>query len=715
MADEALTSEQSKELDLIKKRWVAAEKLRRQYDYLWELCIRKHAGQHWLAYNMGNHTFQNARSIRRDMELRRTNLIRRDYRVLKSIMKRSFPKPLAQPGPGDGTAEKKRIAADVANGLIENWNSSLKRTETLDRVIGTCLVIGNAFQATAWDTEAPTAKINVDEDEVEVEFKNTRRSFTCTNCNGEGEAQAAGFAQVCPSCNAQISEAQIVNETFKDRRLEVPKDDDGKPLQKEVSQGDVAAPFISPLEIYPQIKATSLDDAAYIFRLRLMPTEWVEKVTNSDPGSVKASSQKQERLKEWDVNFVTGAINDTYTTDTDNHEIVDLAFFLEYLEKPNVKNPKGRYMAFGDESMSKPLIVKNYPQTDEPFGLVKYGYIDVPGRFWDAGFVEDAYPINDQLNSEVTQSDYMRSRFLYSKWVIFQGSDVRDGALSGENDIIEVPDKEQTPQLITPAVPPQLEKSVGLTYKRFEDMSGVTESLGGEQPGSTRAGNAIAQLNEAALGPILDVVANMAVQEAKLYKSLLRLAQTKYAKNREILIEVMGSGSDNEFKVFAASDFKEPGLTIKVNHDIMVPLTRDQKRQSIQLMLQYTGGKFFEIVMQDPQQLQNVLEMAGLKRENWNIDWSQQERSSAIEAERFLNGETDKIVIDIELDNHQIHANQNERTLNSKEGLALRHSPDKEKRAKFDGLKAHRGEHVTELQRLQAEQAGAAPAPPPTG
>ena len=135
MADfDALSPDNKDELGLIGDRWQVSSSLRRDYDRLWELCILKLAGRHWLTYDFTSRQFRDASPLRDGMEFRRTNLLRRDHRALKSIIKRAWPKPVAIPGPGAGSPEEKRIAVDIGNGLFENWFEMMDRPSAINRI-----------------------------------------------------------------------------------------------------------------------------------------------------------------------------------------------------------------------------------------------------------------------------------------------------------------------------------------------------------------------------------------------------------------------------------------------------------------------------------------------------------------------------------------------------------------------------------------------------
>jgi len=694
-------------------RWMSARSLRQKYDHLWEICLRKFAGQHWMYYDVDTGQVSPYEPQSRNYPLHRTNLIRRDVEVLKWILLSPLPRPTGRPAPGHGQLEEKLLLSQYLSGLMQQWWEHFGHDEIYEDVALSLLILGNAYQRPYWNPKDEKSLVDVPAAMEDVEKSVDTPVVVCDNCGQRSEARDDNPAQKCPVCQAPPPMARVEIEPRTKIVKEIPKDEQGQILMRPRPAGEVSVEYVPAHELYWPRRARNINQAGYMFRLRYMSPAWIKAQTGV---TVEAESTLANRMFDWQINGITGHPMEFGGGEDSGTELNDVSPYLEYLERPNPVHPDGMHLIWADtEAKGPPIKVKEYPDTRLPFGLVHDRFRIIPNRFHGAGIVEDIYPVNNQFNSEVSQMDYMRTRYLHAKIITFRGSGVNESKISGSNDVVPCNDPQLTPKtlpIITPI--PQLLQGMGMTLQRHRDLSMVESPMLGQQPGSTRANQAIQFLSQSAKEPILGIKRRMLRNMQRVYEELLRLGQKNYNEEREF--EVMGSGHEYEFRRFQTADLKKPGVIIRVDLDNIYPVSKEADREALQGFMQYMPNVAQQLAMQDPSFLQAVLDNVGMPREKYNVEYNMHTKAAQVEMREFLeSGGQSILAVEPMLDIHPFHVQVHTRFLYSDEGRALRQSSDPAQQQLYQAIVQHIAQH-RQIMAAQAQQAAGQqqqPPPPP--
>lgn len=693
----------------IKRYWEASRRLREAYDVIWENCIRKCAGQHWMTYNAEyNRFYPMRRSVQnKRMTLHRTNMIRKDVDILKWVLMDQLPHPTARPAPGHGPHDDKQRLCNYTTGLMEHTWKDQNHEDIYEDIALALLTIGNVYQRPIWNPNDPRAVVPITADPEMVEQTVPQMMTLCTNCG----TQQTGYKEQCDVCG--MEGAAIVHEERDRSEMveQVPMGPDGQPLTVKKAIGNIGIEYIPAHEIYFPRMARSIRHAGYLFRLRYAPLGWVRKVS----GNSKVAPQPIDatQIYNWQINTITGSALQFAVEDPGDTTVDDMAPFLEYWEKPNPENPKGVYKLFTDFNFERADKEGEYPvpyssPLADSFGLIHDVYRKVTGRFLGAGLVEDLVPINNQHNSEISQLDYMRTRFLNAKVITYQGSGVTDANMNADSDTVDVLSPQQKPEMLQVITPiPQLIEHVNVTLNRFREMSGVSQSMEGAQPGSVRANSAISALTQQAIMPVIGIKKRMLRNMEKLYAEILRLMQEHYTMPH--MRELIGIGDELDFKQFKGADLDKPGVVAWVDVDKAYPTTKQEDREAFEKLIQYQPMLIQQQAAADPAFFQVILDMFGMSREQYNAQYNAQTRAAHRKIELFLqNNRQQTLMPDPMLDNPMMYAYVYERFLLGDRGIELQRTNPQQ----YDAIKQALGAHKDVLQK---QQMAMQPNAPPNG
>ena len=699
-----MARESRKYYTVVQDRWESAKRLRDMYDLLWETHVRKFAGQHWFGLNPESGKIELYRSPVKNYPLHRTNYVRRDTEIVKWILLSPLPRPIGRPAPGHGTYEEKRLLAEYLTGFMAQIWDHAGHEDVYEDVVLSLLCLGTAYQRPYWNADDDRATLELPADPVMEEHMMPVPWLSCMSCGQEMKVETPDPEQPCPACGAMPPMTRVSERSEKQMRPTPATNPDGTPQMIRQARGDVGIEFIPTHEWYWPRTARTFAQAGYAFRLRYQSPDWIQAMTGK---TVEPDPTPPSLLYQWQMNTITGHPHELGVRGEGSQAVHDVAPFLEYLEQPNARHPKGLYLAFGSLNFAEtePLKRGDYPDTKLPFGLAIDRFRLVPNRLLGASLVEDLYPVNNQHNSEISQMDYMRTRFLSAKVITFAGSGVKKGQLESTADVIECTDPRLVPQSLNILTPiPQLLQTISVTRGRFTDMSGVEPPMAGQQPGSIRTTGGLLQLSLAAQQPLMGVKRRMLRTMRRLYEEVLRIAQQRYDDAREL--EIMGTGQEAEFRSFKAADLKKPGMMVMVDTDAVEPSSREAEREAFSTLIQYMPDVMQQLAMSDPTFLQSVLELYGFSKEKYNVEFNLHVRAAQVEMQEFLaTGDPRGFVVDPDLDQHALHFGTNQKFLLSDQGRRLR----LEQPAVYDAIKQHALQHKQLFEQAAAAQAATAP------
>lgn len=218
-----------------------------------------------------------------------------------------------------------------------------------------------------------------------------------------------------------------------------------------------------------------------------------------------------------------GHIRDRYGVEIDNAHAKDQSLTKHYLDRiSNFTEPDSSDATFGSESDDSGVAehtlwvrpCKKYPkglwvvtaadqemargELDTPaIPYIHLMDIPVPGRFWATSSVAQCLELQRDYNTGRSKLVDWRNLMANPKWLVAKGAGIKDSALTDEPDeVVEYTYPFKPEQVAPPPIPESVFKTLDLTLRDIEDVSGQREVSNARVPTGVRSGTMIAQLEE---------------------------------------------------------------------------------------------------------------------------------------------------------------------------------------------------------------------------
>jgi hypothetical protein len=458
-----------------------------------------------------------------------SNQIAPNTQSLLSRLVKSKPQFFAAPGQASFEAQK---AAQVAENLLEYWWDAFHLTEKREEAMMWAIICGNGFWKVTWDDKA-----------------------------GPG-------MRVMMSPDGQPIVDPIVKHFF-EKNLES-MGVDSEQFEKRIYQGDIKVDVLSPFDVLLDDSAQVFEDCKYAFCIHPMSTDEVKQRYGV---SLKANA-----VNKYPDEALPGAYSGVDTKSSENVRVLYYGYFL-----PSAKYPDGRFVVF----TKKPDIVlydAPWPYPFERLPLVKFPGVRVPGQLWDTSVVENAIPLQKELNRSLSQIIEYKNLTLKPQMLAPVGS-LRQRITDEPGAIFEYnPVAGKVPESIPiPSLPSYVFEQLKDLNMRLKDTFGLNEIMEGSVPPNVEAGVAIDLLQEAATDRLAPQIMLMEKSIERAGNMMLELAQKYYQEPRTMIIT--GSGSKPKIERFEDADIIQ-GVTIKVEAGSGLPRTRAGKQARVMQMLQ---------------------------------------------------------------------------------------------------------------------------------
>lgn len=453
-----------------------------------------------------------------------------------------------------------------------------------------------------------------------------------------------------------------------------------------MAAGDVCVEVMSVFEMFPDPLATDMDDCEWMIEEKIRSKEYVKKRYPTDasgnPYEPTLDSEIPSAMSEgWTGGIlVTGGATGSYRG----------VKVREYWCKPNSEYPNGARAVWANDTL---LVADDQPF--DPMPYVKFGSVQVPGRFWSHAVTTDLRQPQIDLNLIRTQIKENARRVGNPAIMKSRQANVRYEGVPGE--VIEYDSTVQDPvpsYLEPPAIPVYIENEVQRIEKSIEEISGMHEVSRATVPPGVTAASAINLLQEADETRIGPEIQQMERALASLGSKILKLRAAFNTDKRLIKI----AGEDGNWDIFA---FKGEMIghdpNVEVQAGSAMPRSKAAKQAAMTevlgLMLQYG-------VPIDERNMRKFLkdyEVGGLERlfEGFSEDAKQVNR----ENRQLLSG--NPIGIN-SFDNHEFHIAEHTEFQKTSRYNSL---PDEIKMAFDAHVAAHRQYLVDIVNRQLAQQA----------
>jgi hypothetical protein len=247
--------------------------------------------------------------------------------------------------------------------------------------------------------------------------------------------------------------------------------------------------------------------------------------------------------------------------------------------KPTASLPNGRYVVW-IENPNQILEDTAWPYPTHDLPLVKFPGVRMPGSIYDGAYVEQAIPLQKELNRTLSQIVEYKNLTIKPRVWAPTGS-VRTRLTSEPGGLYEYnpiggfkPEIEQLPTM-----PPYVFEHLKEIAARLKEVFALTEISEGGVPPNVEAGIAIDLLQELAADRLAPTIKLIERSIARAGRIMLSLAQKYYIEPRQM--RIIGSGGSVQVQKFNQADIAG-GVTIRVETGSGLPRTRAGRQAQIE-------------------------------------------------------------------------------------------------------------------------------------
>jgi len=513
------------------------DELQRGRDLLeraWKINLSFYKGKQYVFYNKRTRRIESLATEDGDKPRYRVRIVANQISPnsigLLARLTKSKPQFFATPTSAGYENQK---ATQVAENLLEHWWSKFSLSEKREEAMLWSIICGNGFWKISWDDKVGSSvKVMVDP------------------ING----------------NPIID--PLVERLFRDNMDSM--NVDPSQFETEVFEGDIRVDVMSPFNVFLDDSAQVFEDCQYAFCSHPMG---VEEVYNRFGIRLKANA-----VNRYPDESLPGAYSFSSGQTKENVREIFYGYFI-----PSPSIPEGRVVAF---TKAPDIILYDapwpYPFNELP--LVKFPGLRIPGQLWDTSVVEQAVPLQKELNRTLSQLIEYKNLTLKPQMLAPVGS-LRQRMTDEPGAIFEYnPVAGKVPEAIPiPGLPGYVTQHLADMGQRLKEIFGLTELMQGQVPPNVEAGVAIDLLQEAATDRLAPQILMMEKALERCGNLMLNLAQKYYTEPRLMMLSG-GAGSKPRVEQFEHADVLS-GLQIKVEAGSGLPRTRAGKQARVFQML----------------------------------------------------------------------------------------------------------------------------------
>ena len=490
---------------------------RYEYEQNWKLNMAFYKGKQYSFYNEHSRQIESLPTNDGDKPRYRVRLVSNQIMpgVQSLLAKLTKTKPVMVATPGTGS-DQDRKAAQMAQSLLEHWWGDLNMHDKLEEALLWAIIAGQGYWRLSWDP------------------------------------YAGKQMRFLMDPNGQPITDQSLQDTFRSRLNQM-----GIPAEETaVYLGDVKVEVLSPFQVLLDPNPSTASECMYAFcEHYLDPDEvfarWKKRV---EPDAVPSEIDAQLKAS----NHPSAASPSLATVWT--------GYF-----RPSAVVPNGRVVIFTKDQI---LSDEVWPYPFDTLPLVKFPGVRVPGQILDSSVVEQAIPIQKELNRTISQIVQHKNLSVKPRyWAPVNSIDTRitdePGAIYTYNPVAGLkPEAERPPELASYIFP--LLQDINA---RLRDAFYLTEVTEGSVPANVEAGIAIDLLQEMATDRLAPTIQLLESALADGGQMLLVLAQKYYIEPR--LMKIQGSGGSIQSRRFTQADLNA-NLSVSVEAGSASAYTRGQ-------------------------------------------------------------------------------------------------------------------------------------------
>ena len=519
--------------DALVKRVDELQSERELMERQWKLNLSFYKGKQYVFYNRKSRRMESLPTDDGDKPRYRVRLVANQIAPnsngLLARLTKTKPTFFATPAQADYEAIK---ATEVAESLLDYWWDTFSLGSKREEAMLWAIICGNGFWKISWD------------DKVGSSVK--------LMLNPDGE----------PIVNP------IIEHLFKDRLGKMGLD--AGEFEKEVFEGEIKVDVMAPFDVLLDDSAQVFEDCKYAFCVHPMSSDEIYSRYNV--------RLKPNAINRYPDETLPGMFGTTSGKTKQNVRTVFVGYFL-----PGPEFPEGRYVAF-TKSPNIVLYDGPWPYPFKKLPLVKFPGMRIPGQLYDTSVVEQAIPLQKELNRTLSQMIEYKNLTLKPQMLAPVGS-LRQRMTDEPGAIFEYnPVAGKVPEAIPlPGLPSYVFEHVQDLGQRIRDTFGLNEILQGDVPPNVEAGVAIDLLQEAATDRHAPQILMLEKSLERAGNMMLQLAQKYYTEPRMLVIN--GAGSRPKIERFESADIIA-GVGVRVETGSGLPRTRAGKQARVMQMLQ---------------------------------------------------------------------------------------------------------------------------------
>lgn len=551
------------------------ERQREEMARQWKLNLAFYKGKQYVFYNRKSRRIESLPTDEGDKPRYRVRLVSNQIapntQSLLSRLVKSKPQFFATPGQASYEAQK---ATEVAENLLDYWWDAFNLTEKREEAMMWSIIAGNGFWKITWDDQAgPGMKVLMSPDGQPIVDPMVQHFF-----------------------RQNLEQAGLDYEQFEQR----------------VFQGEIRVDVMSPFDVLLDDSASVFEDCKFAFCVHPMEPEEI-----NERYGVRL---KANAVNKYPDETLPGVFGRSDAKTQENVRIVYYGYFV-----PGGKYPDGRFVVFTKDP-SVILYDAPWPYPFEQLPIVKFPGLRVPGQLWDTSVVEQAIPLQKELNRTLSQMIEYKNLTLKPQMLAPVGS-LRQRITDEPGAIFEYnPVAGKVPESIPiPGLPAYVFEHLQDLGARLKDIFSLNEIVEGSVPPNVEAGVAIDLLQEAATDRIAPQIMLMEKSLERCGNFMLQLAQQYYNEPRTLVIT--GSGSKPKVERFENADLIK-GVSIKVEAGSGLPRTRAGRQARVMQLLQ--------MGILSPTKAYKYMDMADFK--GLQMQYEADEEQAMREHDRLLEG-----------------------------------------------------------------------------
>lgn len=293
---------------------------------------------------------------------------------------------------------------------------------------------------------------------------------------------------------------------------------------KSGEYGDISIKPIDPFNIFPDPLSENIDNCEYLVYATYRNANQIKQQFPEKASAIEGSRITMSELVGERDNNDTQDANQVLILEMWCRDWITTDKTIEGEEK--LKYPKGRVITCLPE-LGILLSDKKNPYKDGKFPFILMKNYDIPFEFWGVGEVEQIMSPQHYINELTNQIIDNAKNTANMQWIIDKNSGIGQGKLTNRPGLVirKTPGSEvrrDTP----PQMPVYVREQIEILKKDMQDISGVFDSLKGEQQGSITAASAILALQEASQ-------ARIRLKIKLMEASLSELAQVVYSRMQQ--------------------------------------------------------------------------------------------------------------------------------------------------------------------------------------